>query len=141
MSNKSEAVKKWRHNCKKRIVESFGGKCCLCDYDKCLSSLSLHHLDPSKKDFSLGSIRANPKNWKEIVVEIKKCVLVCNNCHGEIHSGLVLIPEDAPKFNEDFSDYKLLEKEIVLTPCLGCQELKPEYKKYCSRSCVLNKFR
>lgn len=136
MSKQSEAVKRWRHNCKNRIITAMGGKCCVCGYDKCFASLALHHLDPSQKDFSFGAIRANPKNWAALVVEIRKCVLICHNCHSEIHVGVAVVPVDAPRFDESFEDYKTLEKEEkLLTPCPVCNKLKPEHMKHCSYEC------
>lgn len=27
--------------------------------------------------------------WDRVFEEMKKCVFVCANCHGEIHAGLV----------------------------------------------------
>jgi hypothetical protein len=88
MSKNSEAVKKWRHKCKLRIVESMGGKCQCCGYDKCTQALDLHHLDPTEKEMGLGGIRANPKSWESIVQELRKCVLLCNRCHQEVHAGV-----------------------------------------------------
>ena len=51
MSNTSAAVRLWRQRTKTRIVESFGGKCNICSYNRCQTALELHHLDPSKKNF------------------------------------------------------------------------------------------
>ena len=118
MSKQSEKVKRWRFSCKERIITAMGGKCCICGYNKCQASLALHHLDPTQKDIGLGAIRANPKSWETIVQELRKCVLVCNNCHGEVHFSLAEVPVDAPRFNEAYADYKLLEaEEKELTPC------------------------
>lgn len=80
-----------------------GGKCNICNYNKCQDSLICHHLDPSKKDFALGKIRANPISWDKIVVELRKCVLLCHNCHAEVHENLTGIPENAKTFNEDYA--------------------------------------
>ena len=104
MSVGSERVKKWRAQTKERIVSAMGGSCIICGYNKCHSALDLHHLDPKQKTFGFGAIRGNPKSWDKIVIELRKCVLLCRNCHGEYHEGLFLIPEDAPKFNEAFSN-------------------------------------
>lgn len=119
-----------------------GGSCVICGYNKCTGSMALHHLDPSKKDFALGALRANPKNWNLLVVEIRKCVLVCNNCHGEIHFGNAIVPNNAPRFNEKFADYKNLLVEEggtkiteKFSPCPICKNLKLDYKKYCSAAC------
>jgi len=85
MSSRSEAVKKWRRNTKERIITAMGGKCACCGYNKCHDAMDLHHLNPNEKEFSFAAIRANPKNWDSIVQELRKCVLLCNRCHREIH--------------------------------------------------------
>ena len=133
MSKSSEAVKRWRKKTKERIVESFGGQCCVCGYNRCTSALALHHLDPNEKEMSLGAIRANPKSWKKIVEELRKCVLVCHNCHSEIHSGFIDIPKDVNMFDESFIDYK---EESKQTPCVICGKLKPERQITCSYKCA-----
>ena len=137
MSIQSDKVKKWRRNCKEKIVQAMGGACCICGYNRSNNALALHHLDPSKKDFGLGAIRANPTKWIKIVEELRKCILVCNNCHSEIHEGLTEVPSNAPRFNEEFANYEKVEKESekYLTPCPVCGTLKSLSLKYCSREC------
>ena len=136
MSKNSENVKNWRKNTKNRIVEAMGGKCICCGYNKCNSALALHHLDPSKKEIGFGSIRANPVSWLKIVEELKKCVLICHNCHSEIHDGLITIPETYASFNESFSYYKDLENKSNLDNCKICGKLKPNFKITCSKNCA-----
>jgi hypothetical protein len=68
-----------------------GKKCCICGYSRCLEALEFHHIDESTKKFDIstaiwGSVKASPE---EIEAEVKKCALVCANCHREIHSGLI----------------------------------------------------
>lgn len=63
-----------------------GGKCVGCGYSRSLRSLSFHHVDPKLKKFQISS-RSNSTREK-VEAEIKKCVLVCQNCHAEIHDGL-----------------------------------------------------
>lgn len=134
MSKNSDRVKKWRKATKQRMIQSMGGKCCCCFYSACSSALALHHLDPAKKDLELSSVRANPKSWIKITDELKKCVLVCHNCHQEIHSLMRTIPDDAPKFDETFTDYKL-ENIGETNDCPVCFNLKPIKNKYCSIQC------
>ena len=74
MSNKSEAVKKWRKNTKSKLLEGMGGKCEICNYSKCNSSLEFHHIDPTQKDFSLGSARASIVKIESLIKEVEKCV-------------------------------------------------------------------
>lgn len=125
----------WREQTKKRIIESMGGKCVVCNYNKHPNVLTLHHLDPKEKTFSFGAIRANPTNWNTIVNELRKCVLLCMNCHAEYHAGIIEIPKNATRFNEKYSKYEI-EKTTELTPCLICGKNKPIYNKTCSKQCA-----
>ncbi len=68
---------------KATAVELFGGKCCNCGYDKNLAALDFHHVDPETKEHNWNELSRKP--WQEIIVELKKCILVCKNCHAEIH--------------------------------------------------------
>ena len=65
-------------------VEYKGGKCVRCGYKKCVRALEFHHLDPDGKDFPVSS-RGACKSWERIKEELGKCILVCANCHAEIH--------------------------------------------------------
>lgn len=134
MSKSSRAVKEWRKNTKQRIIAAMGNECQICKYDKCSDALELHHIDSSKKDFGLGAIRANPKNWNLIVEELKKCILLCSNCHREVHSGISALPEVYNKFDDAFLEYKSLNKEISLCPI--CKKEKLKTNKTCSLSCA-----
>lgn len=103
----ADKVKDWRSRTKERIVKSMGGKCVCCGYNKCTASLTLHHLNPSEKEFEFGGIRRNPKSWKKIVNELRKCVLVCANCYAEIEHGNLNIPDNAIRFDESYVKYEL----------------------------------
>jgi hypothetical protein len=82
---------KRRKDIKKELVEYKGGCCIVCGYNKSLRSLHFHHLDPSKKDFSIS------RKWDKLGLnesvkkELDKCVLLCANCHGEVHDGSLKI--------------------------------------------------
>jgi hypothetical protein len=75
-------VIKNRQNVKVRLIEYKGGKCVKCGYDKCVSSLTFHHLDPKEKEFGISG---STVNFEVLRKESDKCILVCRNCHGEIH--------------------------------------------------------
>ena len=100
MSKNSEKVIRWRKRTKSKMVEAMGGSCVCCGYRICLEALEFHHLDPTKKDFGFGAALASPKNISSIIDELRKCVLVCSNCHREIHSGLKIVPCSVPTLNE-----------------------------------------
>lgn len=71
------------------MVKSMGECCQICGYNKCENALELHHIDPTEKDFTFGKIIANPAKWSTIVKELKKCILLCANCHREVHAGVM----------------------------------------------------
>ena len=84
-----------------------GGKCVICGYNKCPASLDFHHINPEEKEFGVSG---NNYSKSRIDNEIKKCILVCKNCHGEIESGLIV---DVDKF------YGHVGKVVEPQPCHG----------------------
>jgi len=79
------AVGSYKKRMKLKAIEYKGGSCSLCGYNKSIRSLEFHHVNPSEKDFSLSSVT---RKWEVVKPELDKCILVCANCHGEIHEGL-----------------------------------------------------
>lgn len=59
--------------------------CSRCGYSKCASALDFHHLDPHIKER-----RITARMWYSGLgaKELEKCILVCKNCHYEIHEEL-----------------------------------------------------
>lgn len=82
LAYKNEANRK----SKLQWVEYKGGKCVFCKYSKCPNSLSFHHLDPSEKDPGFNNKKG--RCFERMKKELDKCILVCSNCHGEIHAGM-----------------------------------------------------
>jgi hypothetical protein len=56
--------------------------CILC-HENDPSCLDYHHLQPKKKKFSIGSIPSTIPT-QAIQIEMRKCVVVCANCHRKI---------------------------------------------------------
>lgn len=71
---------------KQKAIQYKGGKCICCEYNKYVGALEFHHLDPKKKDFQIS--RGFTYDFEKIKSEIDKCILVCSNCHREIHGGI-----------------------------------------------------
>ena len=69
---------------KQKCLDYKGGRCEICGYNRCKEALAFHHTDPTRKDFSISGAHCHP--WKRVQEELDKCVLVCANCHAEIHS-------------------------------------------------------
>jgi hypothetical protein len=51
--------------------------------------MDFHHIDPNKKEYSISDLKTY--SFDKLKVELDKCILVCRNCHGELHGGLINI--------------------------------------------------
>jgi hypothetical protein len=124
---------RWKDR-KRKAVELFGGKCCICGYNKNLAALEFHHKDPSIKEFSWNKLRL--RNWESVIGELKKCILVCSNCHKEIHSpGQSIIVSENNDNNSLNHNYLKLEDLKPTGKCPSCY--KDTYgTKYCSVGCA-----
>lgn len=68
------------------LYQEAGGKCTRCGYKKNLASLSFHHLEAKTKDFKLDARSLSNRTLKKVMDEFKKCILLCHNCHAEVHN-------------------------------------------------------
>jgi hypothetical protein len=93
---------------KVKAIELLGGKCSNCDEHR-IWVLEFHHKDPKEKDFQISHIRGS--RWSILEKEIKKCILLCRNCHQEIHKK-----EDCKYPSKK---YKLLEVKNIFK-CEKC---------------------
>jgi len=121
---------KRRTNNKNKLIKIFGGKCQKCGYNKNPSALAFHHM--YDKSFNLDITNLVSKSWASVLEEVKKCMLLCHNCHAEEHY---------PHLNE----FKPVQVEIhkeklsnvnVSKVCIVCESpLSNNQKKYCSGVC------
>jgi hypothetical protein len=129
-----DAVDKRRRLLKIKAIEYKGGACCKCGYNKCIPALEFHHIDPAGKDFAL-SADGHTRSWQEIKDELDKCILVCANCHREIHDAQI----NKPKIIE-------VVKVKIEKTCLDCEKTfsvipSDSDRKYCSQECYKNSTR
>jgi hypothetical protein len=96
-SQKESDRKRWREYHKKRrkgvmekALEYKGGKCQICNYNRCARALEFHHNDPSTKKFGI-SHDGTYRPWEEVQEELDKCTLLCANCHREVEDGLLSV--------------------------------------------------
>jgi hypothetical protein len=128
MEKKSEKVMRSQRRKKKHAVEIFGGKCCKCGYDKCLEALEFHHLDKSEKEEKPSQIILR-WSFDRAKKELEKCILVCSNCHREIHA--------AEKEKKPINLQRYYKPWIIKT-CECCKknfDTKLENQKFCSIEC------
>ena len=123
---------------KLELIRLKGGKCEICGYDKNIAALEFHHLDPSVKSFQLDSRHLSNTTRDKIIEELDKCILVCANCHRELHN---------PHFNGEnienlLAEMKSKHASVFSKPKrkLTCKHCGREFdyvtgKLYCSKKC------
>ena len=80
----NELIRKRKIENKQKVINILGGKCSVCGYDKCLNALECHHINPKEKDELICKLLS--KSWGVTIEnEVKKCKLLCANCHREHH--------------------------------------------------------
>lgn len=55
--------------------------CCMCG-ESDPACLDFHHLDSEEKEFEIAQLTLSKAKMEE---EIKKCVVICSNCHRKVH--------------------------------------------------------
>lgn len=110
----SDLDKRWARNfnaaqqrawLKEQAVAYLGGSCRCCGYQQSLAALEFHHRDHRQKDFEISS----RMSWKSIEPELRKVVLLCSNCHREVHAGLHPQLLDS---GDDYEDSLLFELQL-----------------------------
>ena len=82
----SSATTEYRKRRKLNLIKVSGSQCNLCGYHKSINALEFHHIDASQKSYGIAS-KGTCHDLESDLSEIKKCILVCANCHREIHDG------------------------------------------------------
>jgi len=119
-----------QNNLKKLAIKIYGhDQCHICGYNDCIASLTFHHLDPTRKDGLIKEVSID-----KLKAEISKCILVCFNCHQEIHGGLhssiLLLPKYSSRRQSKSAKilYNKKKQERINYKggkCIGCG-----YKKF-----------
>lgn len=60
-----------------------GLKCTKCGFDH-TAALDFHHEDPAEKEYNVNRLVSN-KQFTKAYEEIKKCIVLCANCHRVWH--------------------------------------------------------
>lgn len=96
---------KYRTTVKDKCLEYKGGECMVCGYNKYYGALEFHHLNPEEKDFTISG---GTKCFESLKPELDKFMVVCSNCHKEIHAGLI-----DPNDYAEIVDSKVVKKHIA----------------------------
>lgn len=70
----------------------FGGTCHGCARGFPTAVFEFHHWDGKTKEFGIASDGMN-RPWDAVLPELAKCVMLCANCHREVHAGVRTLDE------------------------------------------------
>lgn len=130
-----EHVQKRRFVLKEKAVQYKGGKCQCCGYNKYLGALEFHHIQPSEKNFGISS-KGYTKSWEKVKNELDKCILVCSNCHKEIHANIIACPTEMIKNDISFENKKEIVKENKSHKIPSESDIIKVFQNECSFSSV-----
>lgn len=106
------------------LAQVLGGKCCICGFNSFVEALEFHHIKPEGKEFGITASNAVTKALDKQLVELKKCALVCANCHRGIHAGYLLLPDNV---------YDLYDENIAKELLQNNHDIRHGKKRYCER--------
>jgi len=102
-------VQKRRKRVREKAIDYKGGRCQRCGYNRCSEALEFHYLESTGKDFGISD-RGYTRSWKKTAEELDKCILLCANCHREVHAGLQLpreiVVEKSGEFREAYPPHQ-----------------------------------
>jgi hypothetical protein len=113
IKSKNDIKKLIRDSVKTWAIYKLGGKCRICGYNKCMASMTFHHVNKTTKLFNICGM-ALTHNIFRIIDELNKCVLMCHNCHTELHNG----------FDYELTPIKITHEEKPESIILWCVENK-----------------
>jgi hypothetical protein len=120
----AENVARSKRRKKEFAVSQFGGECQLCGYNKCLGALDFYHIDRNSKEINPVHTIYN-WSWDRAKIELEKCILLCANCHRELH------------YTEKDVEFLNIPNEEIEKICICGKSFKTRIGKsiFCSYKC------
>lgn len=88
------------------ICKKKGDRCTICKDTFPYYLYEFHHTEPDKKEIEISTLLSNNASMEKIESELKKCILVCPQCHKSLHNEDVVPNEKVNKLSQ------LIEKEL-----------------------------
>ncbi len=135
-NSNSENVVNFIKRRKNNLRKVFHSKCCLCGFDEVQEALEFHHVNEDEKEFGISGSHNQTKALAAQLEELKKCILVCANCHRGIHQGIYQVPENWQELYDNEVAEQLLQdlEDLKIHKKYYCQECGKEISKgsnYC----------
>ena len=93
--NRGMVRRKWReyyyknYNKWVNFLKELGyNKCSKCGYNKCFAALDFHHINGNSKENTISQLIScafTEKRKQLLLKELDKCIVLCANCHRELH--------------------------------------------------------
>lgn len=115
---------------KTMMVEAFGGRCWSCNKELEYFNFDFHHLDGSKKEFSLSSAMVRCLQLPKLIEEAKKCAMLCVICHRKLHQS------DGIQIQSMVIDFSVFDKELAVVITSYCKICNTEISKGSSHCAV-----
>lgn len=81
--------------------------CGVCGENSHVGVLDFHHIDPTSKEFGIGGMIS--MSIDRIITEMRKCVVLCANCHRKVHLDIIDVVVDDIHYQQQL----VLESLIV----------------------------
>lgn len=124
-------VQTWRIRKKATSVGGFGGVCGYCGNKYPDIVFDFHHLSPSTKIDTISNMLKNPTS--KIIAELKKCVMLCANCHRLVESSHIELDEHIKRYDEKLAEET--ERTFKTGSCANCNKPIWVHNKVCNQSC------
>lgn len=130
----SQKVIDWRQRTKENCVRVMGSKCELCGLEgEMIEVYDFHHMNPKEKTLGIAQMMKNCTSWETICNELRKCVLLCSNCHRKVEYSQKEIIFEKSSFNEEINCELILAKDHS-NKCQLCGKVISPKAKLC-QSC------
>lgn len=126
---------------KVELIKLKNYKCNRCGYNKNIAALDFHHIDPTTKIIPLDIRTLSTTSYEDILKEADKCILLCSNCHRELHHNddKYLLENYDLTVKLDLSSKKIKSLNVCTQCnniicnrnksglCISCSKSKPKY--------------
>lgn len=120
------------------LLEKHNFMCSKCGYNKNLSALEFHHIDPETKSFTIDGRNLTSRSIESIFLEAEKCIVLCANCHRELHNSdhnLEKLDFSTEEYSRSFIKYNKRDPNF----CQKCgKELSHSASKLCEKCSRIN---
>lgn len=108
----------------------------MCGYNKNIAALEFHHINPEEKEFEIDIRHFSNTSLEKLKKEVNKCILLCANCHRELHNPKLYINDVIEIVNQAHNKKSFnTQNHKNICPVCGKEFNKVGNKIYCSKEC------